>query len=245
MRSFNRSVDRAVGIQFPRPWVGLKADGPNQRHRRYLEAGGTTRSRGRSCRGQPRRGRRGRASHRRRLRACPGAARGPHLVQARGVLRGVGPGVLRRQLRRLGRPARSDRTARLPEVAWRRLPLAAAVLRLPVARRRLRHPRLLQGAAGVRHGRRLRRAARRRAPARHPGHHRPGHEPHLRIARVVPGVAPRPRRALRRLLRLERHQREVHATPGSSSSTPRSRTGPSTRCAGSSTGTGSSRTSPT
>ena len=50
---------------------------------------------------------------------------------------------------------------------------------------------------------------------------------------------------VRRLLRVERHQRAATPTPGSSSSTPRSRTGPSTRCAGSSTGTGSSPTSPT
>ena len=62
---------------------------------------------------------------------------------------------------------------------------------------------------------------------------------------VVPGVAPRPRRPVRRLLRVERHQRQVPRTPGSSSSTPRSPTGPSTRCAGSSTGTGSSPTSRT
>ena len=54
-------------------------------------------------------------------------------------------------------------------------------------------------------------AARRGAPPRHPRHHRPGHEPHVRLARVVPGVAARPRRAVRRLLRVERHQRE--ATP--------------------------------
>ena len=147
--------------------------------------------------------------------------------------------------RRLRRPARPDRAARLPAVARRRLPLAAAVLRLAAARRRLRHPRLLQGAARVRHGRRLRRAARRGAQARHPGDHRPGDEPHLGLAPVVPGVAPRPRRPVRRLLRVERHQRASTPTPGSSSSTPRSRTGRSTRCAGSSTGTGSSPTSRT
>ena len=114
---------------------------------------------------------------------------------------------------RIRRSARTDRTTRLSEVAWRGLPLAAAVLRLPAARRRLRHPRLLQGAAGLRHGRGLRGSARRRPPAWHPGHHRPGHESHLGLARLVPGIAPRPRRALRRLLRVERHQREVHGCP--------------------------------
>ena len=56
-------------------------------------------------------------------------------------------GVRRLQPRRLRRPARADRQARLPAVARRRLPVAAAVLRLAAARRRLRHPRLLQGAA--------------------------------------------------------------------------------------------------
>ena len=57
-------------------------------------------------------------------------------------------------------------------------------------------------------------AARRGAQARHPGHHRPGHEPHLRPAPLVPGVAPRPGRAVRRLLRVERHQRQVPGRPG-------------------------------
>jgi hypothetical protein len=38
------------------------------------------------------------------------------------------------------------------KLAWRRLSVASPVLRLAAARRRLRHPRLLQGAAGVRHG---------------------------------------------------------------------------------------------
>ena len=56
-------------------------------------------------------------------------------------------------------------------------------------------------------------AARRGPPPRHPRHHRPRHEPHVRLARVVPGVAARSRRALRRLLRVERHQREVQRRP--------------------------------
>ena len=66
----------------------------------------------------------------RRLRPCPSAGRRPRLVQARGLLRGAGPGVLRLQRRRHRRPARADREARLPAVARRRLPVAAAVLRL-------------------------------------------------------------------------------------------------------------------
>ena len=67
-------------------------------------------------------------------------------------------GVPRLQRRRHRRPRGPDREARLPAVARRRLPLAAAVLRLAAARRRLRHRRLHDGPAGVRHRRRLRRA---------------------------------------------------------------------------------------
>ena len=79
----------------------------------------------------------------------------------------------------------------------------------------------------------------------HPGDHRPGHEPHLRPAPVVPGVAARPRRARTATSTSGATPATSTPTPGSSSSTPRSRTGRSTRCAGSSTGTGSSPTSPT
>ena len=48
---------------------------------------------------------------------------------------------------------------KLDYLAWlgRRLPVAAAVLRFAAARRRVRHPRLPQGAARVRHRRGLRR----------------------------------------------------------------------------------------
>ena len=46
---------------------------------------------------------------RRRVRARPHAGRRPRLVQARGVLRGAGPGVQRLQPRRHRRPARADR----------------------------------------------------------------------------------------------------------------------------------------
>ena len=50
---------------------------------------------------------------------------------------------------------------------------------------------------------------------------------------------------VRRLLRLVRQPTSGTRTRGSSSSTPRSPTGPTTRSAGSTTGTGSSTTSPT
>ncbi len=94
-------------------------------------------------------------------------------------------------------------------MARRRLRLAAADLRVAAARRRLRHQRLHEGAAGVRRPRRLRRARRRGAQARHAHHRRPGHEPLLRRAPVVPGLAQRPRGPVRRLLRVVRHRRAV------------------------------------
>ena len=67
----------------------------------------------------------------------------PAVVQERGLLRDPHPRVLRRQRRRLRRLPRADREARLPAVARRRLHLAAAVLPVAAARRRLRHRRLL------------------------------------------------------------------------------------------------------
>ena len=98
-------------------------------------------------------------------------------------------GVLRRQRRRLGRLPRADREARLPAVARRRLHLAAAVLQVAAARRRLRHLRLLHDPARLRHGRRRARLHRGRPPARHPRDRRPRHEPHVDRPPVVPGVA--------------------------------------------------------
>ena len=88
-------------------------------------------------------------------------------------------------------------------------------------------------------------AARRRAPARHPRHHRSGHEPHVRLARR--GSRSRGATPTARTATTTCGATPASATPtrASSSSTPRSRTGRSTRCAGSSTGTGSSPTSPT
>ena len=151
------------------------------------------------------------ASDYRKARPIEGGEQRPGVVQTRGLLRGAGPGLRRFQWRRHRRPARPDRQAGLPGLAGRRLPVAAAVLRFPAARRRLRHLRLPQGAARVRHRRRLRCAARRRPRARHPGDRRPGDEPHLRRPPVVPGVPPAPGRAVRRLLRLARRR---HRLPG-------------------------------
>ena len=139
----------------------------------------------------------------------------------------------------------SDAAARLPRLARRRLPVAAAVLRLTAARRRLRRRALHRGAAGVRDARRLRRVRRRDARARHARDHRLRHEPHERPAPVVPGqpvATPTVRTATST-------SGPTPTTPtrtrGSSSSTPRRRTGRSTPSASSTTGTGSSATSRT
>ena len=71
------------------------------------------------------------------------------------------------------------RQARLSPVAGRRLPLAAAVLPVAAARRRLRHQRLLDRPARVRRPGRRGRAGRAGPQAGHADHRRPGHEPHL------------------------------------------------------------------
>ena len=84
------------------------------------------------------------------------------------------------------------------------------------------------------------------AQARHPGHRRPGHEPHVsdqhpwfQASRTDPG------RAVRRLLRVVRHRRQVLRRPGHLRRHRGRPTGPSTRSAASTTGTGSSPTSRT
>ncbi len=98
-------------------------------------------------------------------------------------------------------------------MAGRRLPLAAAVLRLAAARRGLRRGRLHLGPARVRRPRRLRGVRGRRAPARHAGDHRLRHEPHERPARVVPAVPQGPGRAVRRLLHVGRQRQAVPGRP--------------------------------
>ena len=131
------------------------------------------------------------------------------------------------------------------QLARRRLPVAAAVLPVAAARRRLRHRRLRRRAAGVRHRRGLPPAAGRGARARHAGDRRLRHEPHLRPAPVVPGLPVRPERPVRRLLRLGRRR---HRLPGRADHLHRHRDlqlDASTRSASSTSGTGSSATSRT
>ena len=107
-----------------------------------------------------------------------------------------GPRLLRSvraQFRRLGRrrhrrPARPDRTARLPQRRRPRRPptdLGVTALWLMPDRRvaelpRLRRDRLPDGRPRLRHQRRLQGARRRRQGPRHRRHRRPRDEPHLR-----------------------------------------------------------------
>ena len=131
------------------------------------------------------------------------------LVQDGRVLRDPHPRLLRRQRRRRRRLPRADREARLSAVDRRRLRLAAADVPVAVARRRLRHRRLLRHPSRLRDGGRLPRVRRAGTPARHPRDRRPGDEPHLGRPSVVPGVAQRPDRAEGRLVRLVGHGRAV------------------------------------
>ena len=98
-------------------------------------------------------------------------------------------------------------------MAGDRRAVAAAVLRVPVARRRVRHLRLQGGAAGVRHPAGVHRARLAGPCAWHPDRHRPRHEPHQRPAPVVPVQPHRARRPVRGLLRLVRHGRPLQRGP--------------------------------
>ena len=79
------------------------------------------------------------------------SSRRPALVQGRHHLRTARQGLLRQQRRRHGRLPRPDREARLPAGPRRQHALAAAVLSLAPARRRLRHLRLPQRPSRLRH----------------------------------------------------------------------------------------------
>ena len=101
--------------------------------------------------------------------------------------------------------------ARLRPGPRRQHDLAAAVLPVAAARRRLRRRRLPQRPPAVRHARRLPALRARGAPPRPARDHRAGRQPHLRPAPVVPGRAPRAAGlAQARLLRLERRPDTLH-----------------------------------
>ena len=80
----------------------------------------------------------------------------------------------------------------------------------------------------LRHRRRLPRLRRGRPPARHPRDRRPRHEPHLDRPPVVPGGALEPATARSATGTSGRTPPRATRTRGSSSSTPRRRTGPGT-----------------
>ena len=169
----------------------------------------------------------------------------PAVVQDVDLLRDPHARILRRQRRRFRRLPRVDREARLPAVVRNRLHLAIALFPEPAARRWLRHCRLLRHSPRLRHRRGLPVLRRSGAPAGPARDRRPRDEPHLERPPVVPGEPRRSRRAVRRLVRVGRRRlplergahhlhrhRTVELDVGSA-------------CAGSTTGTASSRTSPT
>ena len=134
----------------------------------------------------------------------------PHLVQGRGHLPVARQGVLRLQRRRHRRLPRADRAARLRARPRRQHRVAAAVLPLAAAGRRLRRRRLPQRECGVRTDGRLPGLRARGAPARPAGDHRADRQPHVGPAPLVPGGAARaPRLEQAELLRLERRSSQV------------------------------------
>ncbi len=125
------------------------------------------------------------------------------MVQGRGHLPTAREVVLRFQRRRRRRPARTDLQTGLHRQPGRGHDLAAAVLSVAPARRRLRHRRLPRRASRLRHRGRRAQADPRRPCARPARDHRAGGEPYLRPASVVPAGARRaPRLGRAQLLRL-------------------------------------------
>ena len=164
-----------------------------------------------------------------------------------GLLRDPPARVLRRQRRRLRRLPRADREARLPAVARHRLHLAAADVRqsrcATAATTSPTTTTIHPDYGTIEDVRAFIEAAHERG---HPRDRRPRHEPHLVRPRVVPARARGAARLARaRLVRLVGHRRTATRTRGSSSSTPRRRTGRGTRRPAPTSGTASSPTSPT
>ena len=147
-----------------------------------------------------------------------------HLRAARPRL----PRQQRRRHRRLPGPARE---ARLPPGPRRHRALAAAVLPLAAARRRLRHRRLQPASTRpTARSQDFRRVPARGPPPRPAGHHRAGAQPHLRPAPLVPAGPRRARRVGRTATSTSgATRRTATATRASSSRTSRPRTGPGTR----------------
>ena len=113
--------------------------------------------------------------------------------------------------------------------------------------RRLRHRRLHRRPSRLRHAATTSSAfLARGAPARPARHHRAGHQPHLRPAPLVPARPPRAAAAAPSATSTSGATRPTStATRASSSRTSSRRTGPGTRSPRRTTGTASTRTSPT
>ncbi len=119
---------------------------------------------------------------------------GPALVQGRHHLRDPRQGLLRQQQRRHRRFPGPDAEAGLSAGPGGHLPVAAAVLSLAAAGRRVRHLRLHQCPSQLRNAGRLQGLPERGARAQHAGADRAGGQPHLRSAPLVPGGAQGSRR---------------------------------------------------
>ena len=123
--------------------------------------------------------------------------------------------------------------------------LAAAVLSVAAARRRLRHRRLPQRAPRLRHARGLPRVRHGGASTRAQGHYRAGHQSHVRPASVVSGERAA-RRAARPSATSTCGATTTRSSPAraSSSRIPRSSNWAGIRWPASTTGIASSRTNP-
>ena len=169
------------------------------------------------------------------------------LVQGRGHLRAPRPRLLRQQRRRHRRLPRPDREARLPAGPRRHRDLAAAVLPLAAARTTATtSPTTRDVHPDYGTLRDFQRVPPRGAPARAAGDHRAGanhtsdQHPWFQRARRAPRRQP-----VARLLRLERHARQVPGRADHLQGLRDARTGPGTRSPRRTTGTASTRTSPT
>ena len=180
-------------------------------------------------------------------RPAPSAAEDdPSLVQGRDHLPGARQVVLRQQQRRHRRfPGATQKLDYLQGLGITCLWLLP-FFPVAAARRWLRHRRLPERPSELRHARGLQGARPRRARAAHPGPDRAGRQSHLRSASVVSARAARAARLARaQVLRLERHRHEVSRDAHHLHRHREIELGVRPGRAASTTGTASSRISPT
>ena len=132
------------------------------------------------------------------------------LVGERGRLPDLSAQLPGFQQRRHGRPQGHHLPSGLSGRPGRGRAVAVAGVQIPAGRQRLRHRRLSGHRPHVRYARRHGRAAGRGPQARPEGHHGSGGQPHLRRARLVPGLA-RQERPARRLVHLASRARGPRA----------------------------------